>query len=93
MNLKEYYRERLSNLLSEQKAKKQSLEKQSNVALGELEGLLSGAHERMQGSNDPRLAAHHKTLANHFMDAYNHHMVGEYEKAIQVARRGIAAKK
>lgn len=73
-SLKEHYRERLSNLLSEEKAKKQSLEKQSNVALGELEGLLSDAHERMQGSSDPRFAAHHETLANHFMDAYNHHM-------------------
>lgn len=93
MNLKEYYRERLSNLLSEEKAKKQSLEKQSDVALGELEGLLSNAHNRMKESKDPRLAAHHKTLSNHFMDAYNHHMVGEYEKAIEVARRGIAAKK
>jgi hypothetical protein len=93
MNLKEYYRERLSNLLSEERAKKKSLSDQSDIALGELEGLLSGAHERMQGSNDPRLAAHHKTLANHFMDAYNHHMVGEYEKAIQVARRGMAVKK
>ena len=92
-SLKEYYRERLSNLLSEEKAKKQSLEKQSDVALGELEGLLSDAHERMQGSSDPRVAALHKTLSNHFMDAYNHHMVGEYGKAIEVARRGMAAKK
>jgi len=92
MNLKEYYRARLSNLLSEEKAKKQSLEKQSDTALGDLEGLIDDAHARMKRSNDPRFAAQHKTLANHFMDAWNHHMVGEYDKAIEVARRGIAAK-
>jgi len=92
-SLKEYYRERLSNLLSEEKAKKKSLSDQSDIALGELEGLLSAAHGRMKESNDPRLAAHHKALASHFMDAYNHHMVGEYEQAIQVARRGMAVKK
>ena len=92
-SLKEYYRERLSNLLSEEKAKKKSLSDQSDVALGDLEGLLLNAHDRMKGSKDPRVAAQHKKLADHFMDAYNHHMVGEYEQAIQVARRGMAVKK
>jgi hypothetical protein len=91
MNLKEHYKARLSNLLSEEKAKKKSLEAQSDVALGDLEGLLSNAHDRMKGSKDPRVAAQHKKLADHFMDAYNHHMVGEYDKAIEVARRGVAS--
>lgn len=51
--------------------------------------VLSNLWDMIQSTEDP---VKKRELFEHYMDAYNHHMVGEYDQAIERANRAFTQK-